>query len=420
MRIPLRESNCPNRKIFPRAASFTAAFLPLALTAGVLFGAEREARAWTLSDLNPWKQIQEYRIFSLTRANPAGVRILVVPVIDDPINAPIYTRLASEFTNSLRSFASEVWLVTDLPDNPIKTGFYTAMPHILADYRLRNQLSMDLLRKMMPDFECDYIALFEVTDYDRFWVDEDLQYRVGVRAVLYDYEDGFPRLEKFHQGGRGRRLEEGAFNEAERFAVKGLVQALEKPLRESIRQREIELARKREEMTAIALGLGQRELAIHKYDLALMMNEVRKSQELARKAQADAQRCTDETAKWREEAEKNRALLEQYQGQAGEGTSAPQLYNQREGCPPDLRFMPSASPPAPSASLIAGTPSSGPRTPAPAASARVVDLSWLLDQAPGGEWEYVGPPPEEPPRPARPTIPAGAAPVPSGGYLPPR
>ncbi len=420
MRIPNPKSIHPRRKNLPPAAPFSWG-LAVALAAGLLGGAAREARAWTLSDLNPWKQIQEYRVFSLTRADPAGVRILVVPVIDDPINAPIYTRLASEFTNSLRSFASEVWLVTDLPDNPIKTGFYTAMPHILADYRLRNQLSMDLLRKVMPDFECDYMALFEVTDYDRFWVDEDLQYRVGVRTVLYDYQDGYPRLEKFHQGGRGRRLEEGAFNEAERFAVKGLVQALEKPLRESIRQREVELARRREEMTAIALGLGQRELAIHKYDLALMMNEVQKNQELARQARSDAQRCTEETAKWREEAAKNKALLDQYQGQGtDEDASDPRLYNRREGCPPDLRLMPSASPPAPSASLIAGTPPSTRQATSSAAAARVVDLTQLLDQAPGGEWEYVGPPPQEPPSPSRPTIPDGGAPGPAGGTLPPR
>ncbi|MBW7938299.1 MAG: hypothetical protein H3C63_05625, partial [Candidatus Omnitrophica bacterium] len=259
----MRSGQYGKGKFYPRKASFAPFLVVFCLFLAMLIPSE--TGAWTLSDLNPWKQIREYRIFSLTRANPIGVRIMVVPVIDDPVNAMIISRLSGEFANSLRSFANEVWLLTDLPDNPIKQGFYTAIPNILADYRLKNRLSMDLLNQMIPDFECDYVALFEVTDYDRFWVDEDLQHRVGVRAVMYDYESGSPKIEKFFQGGRGRRLEEGAFNEAERIAIKGLVESLEKPLRLSVKEREAELARRYQEVQIIAGKVGQSELAIHQY-----------------------------------------------------------------------------------------------------------------------------------------------------------
>lgn len=282
MHFPQTTTSRLKRHGLPGSALFAVLFL-LLFAAAMMPG---PAHAWTLSDLSPWKQIREARIFSLTRADPIGVRILVVPVIDDPVNAPIVTRISTEFSNSLRSFASEVWLVTDLPDNPLKQGFYTALPNILADYRLRNCLSMDLLKQMIPDFECDFVALLEVTNYDRYWIDEDLQHRVGLRAVMYDYEDGYPRLEKYYQGGRGRRLEEGAFSEAERIAVRGLVELLENPLRESVRLREEELQRRYQEIQILAGNVSQQQMAIHQHDLNLMIGEIQK----ARGAQLEAER----------------------------------------------------------------------------------------------------------------------------------
>lgn len=310
-------------KISPSMAHFAPLVLVFSLLAVSIF--PMNSGAWTLSDLNPWKQIREYRIFSLTRANPIGVRIMVVPVIDDPVNAMIISRLSGEFANSLRSFANEVWLLTDLPENPIKQGFYTAIPHILADYRLKNRLSMDLLNQMIPDFECDYVALFEVTDYDRYWVDEDLQHRVGVRAVMYDYEDGSPKIEKFYQGGRGRRLEEGAFNEAERIAIKGLVDSLERPLRASVKEREAELARRYQEVQILAGKVGQRELAVHQYDLRLMQQEISRNQELARKAKSELEQQTRETDYWKQQVEKARSEAEAAAGKNGTqgGSAAP-------------------------------------------------------------------------------------------------
>lgn len=283
------------------------------------------AFGWTLSDLNPWKQVREYRIFSLTRANPIGVRVMVVPVIDDPVNAQIVGRLSGEFSNALRSFATEVWLLTDLPDNPIKTGFYSVIPTILADYRLKNQLSMNQLKVILPDFQCDYIALFEVTDYDRYWVDEDLQHRVGVRAVFYDYETGSPKIEKYFEGGRGRRLEEGAFSEAERIAIKGLVEQLEKPFRKSVKDRQEELERRYAEVEMLAGRVGQKKLAIHQYDLSLMQSEIRKNQELANKAKADLDRKNQEVEYWKQKAEQSQAEIEENSGK-------PKTYSSRRPC----------------------------------------------------------------------------------------
>lgn len=302
----------PNGKRYPAGASF-ALFLPIFLMlAGLL---PDRAAAWTLADLNPWRQIRERRIFSLTRANPVGVRVLVVPVLDEPINAPVYTRLASDFCNSLRSFANEVWLITDLPNNPVKAGFYNALPHILADYRLRNYLDMDLLKKMIPDFECDYIALFEVTDYDRFWIDEDLQMQVCVRTVMYDYEDGQPRLEKFYCGARGRRLEEGTSSEAERIAIKGLVKELEDPLRRSVAERELELERRCHEVATLAALTSQREWAIHKTDLANMQNQVSNAQEQARDYQSDLVEQRRLNDQLQQELESIKGMLEEMAAQ---------------------------------------------------------------------------------------------------------
>jgi hypothetical protein len=347
-----------------------------------------------MADLNPWKQIREYRIFSLTRANPIGVRVLVVPVLDDPVNAPVVTRLCGEFSNSMRSFANEVWLVTDLPDNPIKTGFYTALPQILADYRLKNHLSMELLKQMIPDFECDFVALFEVTDYDRFWVDEDLQHRVGVRAVLYDYETGDPKLEKFYQGGRGRRFEEGAFSEAERIAIKGLVEELETPLRRAVKERQKELERRTKEVGILAGRVGQRELAIHQYDLNLMQGQIRQSQEAARAAEREALKQSREAERWQKEAEKNRALLEKQKGASSSpGSNSPPPLMPSGPCPP----MTDAGPPAqPQYS------SQLPRVTTTAVEVTSVDTDpWSthpaepatpLDQPPQGAWEFAGTP----------------------------
>ncbi|GMV64759.1 MAG: hypothetical protein AMXMBFR75_05640 [Candidatus Hinthialibacteria bacterium] len=329
----MRSGQYGKGKFYPRKASFAPFLVVFCLFLAMLIPSE--TGAWTLSDLNPWKQIREYRIFSLTRANPIGVRIMVVPVIDDPVNAMIISRLSGEFANSLRSFANEVWLLTDLPDNPIKQGFYTAIPNILADYRLKNRLSMDLLNQMIPDFECDYVALFEVTDYDRFWVDEDLQHRVGVRAVMYDYESGSPKIEKFFQGGRGRRLEEGAFNEAERIAIKGLVESLEKPLRLSVKEREAELARRYQEVQIIAGKVGQSELAIHQYDLKLMQEEIRRNQELARKAKSELEQQTREKDYWKQLVEKSRAEAEAAAEKTGSrGSSSSPARTYRNPCGP--------------------------------------------------------------------------------------
>ncbi len=314
----------------------------------------QSASAWTLSDLNPWKQIREYRIFSLTRANPIGVRVMVVPVIDDPVNAEIVSRLSGEFSNALRSFATEVWLLTDLPDNPIKTGFYSVIPAILADYRLKNQLTMNPLKEILPDFQCDYVALFEVTDYDRFWIDEDLEHRVGVRAVLYDYETGAPKIEKYSEGGRGRRLEEGAFSEAERMAIKNLMAELEKPFRQSIKERQAELERRYSEVQILAGRVGQKELAIHQRDLSMMVAEIRKNQEIANKAKADYERQSQELNYWKQQAELNKADGEVKSGQ-------PRTYSRSNPCAvapsqsasPRLMPAPQSSAPIPQKSLSA-------------------------------------------------------------------
>lgn len=324
-----------------------AALLKVVLALAILLSSHN-ASAWTLSDLNPWKQIREYRIFSLTRANPIGVRVMVVPVIDDPVNAEIVSRLSGEFSNALRSFATEVWLLTDLPDNPIKTGFYSVIPTILADYRLKNQLTMDPLKEILPDFQCDYIALFEVTDYDRFWIDENLEHRVGVRAVLYDYETGAPKIEKYSEGGRGRRLEEGAFSEAERMAIRGLVAELEKPFRQSIKERQAELERRYAEVQILAGHVGQKELAIHQRDLSMMVAEIRKNQEIANKAKADYERQTQELNYWRQQADQNKADAEMKSGQ-------PRTYSRKNPCaaapsqsaPPRLMPPPQSSAPVP-------------------------------------------------------------------------
>jgi hypothetical protein len=356
----------------------------LLILAALLLGI-RAAHGWTIYDLNPWKQVREWRIFSLTRADPIGVRVLVVPVIDDAVNAPIVTRLSSEFSNSLRSFANEVWLVTDLPDNPIKQGFYTALPQILGDYRLKNRLSFDLLRTMIPDFECDYVALFEVTAYDRFWIDEDLQHRVGVRAVFYDYQDGGPRIEKFYEGARGRRLEEGAFSEAERIAVKGLVRELELPLRKSIEEREEDLKRRYSEVQMLANRVGQRELAIHQYDLNLMRNEIQKNQEAARQAQTALRHETQEKDRWKQEAERQKSLIEKAKGKTGEeGGSLPLM-------PP-----PAAYPCPPTNGSGPGTPTSTTSawTGMPSSNSGAVPQPAIGSSSSGGDdWVYVGPPP---------------------------
>ncbi len=343
------------------------------------------ASAWTWSDLNPWKRVKEYHIFSLTRANPIGVRVMVVPVIDDPVNAEIVSRLSGEFTNALRSFATEVWLLTDLPDNPIKTGFYFVIPDILADYRLKNQLSMASLNEVLPDFQCDYIALFEVTDYDSYWIDEDLQHRVGVRAVFYDYETGAPKIEKYSEGGRGRRLEEGAFSEAERIAVKELVSQLEKPFRKSIKERQEELERRYAEVGMLAGKVGVKKLAIHQRDLSMMQAEVRKNQELASKAKAEYERQTQELNYWKQQAEQSKAAAEGEDGKV-------KTYSSRNPCgrvlspsqPNPPRLMPAPSVPVP--------------TPAPAPQPSAPTLPAALKAAGWGDIP-TAPAPQEPPLP---------------------
>lgn len=375
----------------------------------------RPAEAWTLADLNPWKQIRESRIFSLTRANPVGTRILIVPVIDEPINAPIYTRLSSEFANSLRSFANEVWLITDLPDTPVKQGFYTALPRIIADYRLRNYLSMDLLRQMIPDFECDYIALFEVTNYDRYWVDEDLQHRVGVRAVFYDYVDGAPRLEKYWEGGRGRRLEEGAFSEAERMAVKGLVEGLEKPLRASIAQREEELRIKNDEIMRLASLTATQEYAVHKTDLAEMQMKIECALTQAAQASQKVAETSKEVEFWRQQAAQSQALLMQIQEketQAKEGDPSklvplpPRIETPYTPpvpfSPPPLdepiSVPPSSGPQAKKVDVPTGWTDAGSNVKSQSAVPRSIsrpdqDVAYRMDWDVGLEedWEYVGP-----------------------------
>ncbi len=341
------------------------------------------AFAWTLSDLNPWKQVREYRIFSLTRANPIGVRVMVVPVIDDPVNAEIVGRLSSEFSNALRSFATEVWLLTDLPDNPIKTGFYSVIPTILADYRLKNQLSMDPLKELLPDFQCDYISLFEVTDYDRFWIDENLEHRVGVRAVFYDYENGAPKIEKYYEGGRGRRLEEGAFSEAERMAIKGLVAQLEKPFRQSVKERQEELERRYTEVQILAGKVGQKQLAIHQRDLSMMLAEIHKNQEMAKKAKADYDCQTQELNYWKQQAE-------QCKTESGDKSGQVRTYTRRNPCailpsqstPP--RLMPSPYTPPP-------PPAPAPQQPISAAPSAWTAVNWGSGPT--------SPPPPEPPAP---------------------
>ncbi|MCA9445761.1 MAG: hypothetical protein KC931_01505 [Candidatus Omnitrophica bacterium] len=281
-----------------------------------LFLSSGVARAWTVQDYNPWKQLREHRIFSLTRANPIGSRILVIPVLDDPINTPVYTRVCSEFTNQLRSFASEVWLITDLPYGPVKQGFYSGLSRILADYRLKNQLSMGLITTLAPDFECDFIALFEVTSYDRYWIDHDLQYRVGLRCVLYDYLDGGPRVEKYYQGGRGRRLEEGAFSEAERIAVKGLVGELERPLRRAVEEREKELERRYQEIGQLAALTNQKEYAIHDYDLGVLEGRAAAARDKAMMAEQSKSKMQQELEYWKQQAEANKQMAEEYRGKA--------------------------------------------------------------------------------------------------------
>lgn len=277
---------------------------------------------WTIHDYNPWKQIRDHRIFSLTRSNPVGTRILVIPVLDEPVNAPVYTRICTEFTNQLRSFASEVWLITDLPDGPVKQGFYTGLSRILADYRLKNRLSMDLISTMIPDFECDFIALFEVTGYDRYWIDHDLQHRVGLRCVLYDYEDGGPRIEKYFEGGRGRKLEEGAFSEAERAAVKGLVEELERPLRKSIAEREEELRRRSTEIDRLASMTVGQEWAIHQYDLGYMKGRMAADQDRANAAERTRLQVEQERDYWKQQAEAHKRMLEEQKQQAAASTAA--------------------------------------------------------------------------------------------------
>jgi len=353
------------------------------------------AGAWTIWDLNPWKQLRESRIFSLTRSNPIGVRIMIVPVIDEPVNAPIYTRLGGEFANSLRSFANEVWLVTDLPNNPVKRGFYEALPRILADYRMRNRLSMALLHQMMPDFECDYIALFEVTDYDRFWVDEDLQHRVGVRAVFYDYEDGEPRLEKYAEGGRGRRLEEGAFSEAERMAIKTLVCELERPLRTSVLARECELQRRYNEMSVLASVTGAQELAVHKYDLALMKQRIAEAESSAWKAETESKQTATEREYWKEQAEKNQSLLEDAKKEKTQATAPSsgvksgllQDRTERAAVPVPIAAQPSGGP---AASKARAEPLSG-YAPSPGRELLKpprIDFDSVLGNQRDGDWEY--------------------------------
>ncbi len=90
----MRSGQYGKGKFYPRKASFAPFLVVFCLFLAMLIPSE--SGAWTLSDLNPWKQIREYRIFSLTRANPIGVRIMVVPVIDDPVNAMIISRLSGE------------------------------------------------------------------------------------------------------------------------------------------------------------------------------------------------------------------------------------------------------------------------------------------------------------------------------------
>jgi len=289
----------------------------------LLLSAASPCFSWTIQDYNPWKQLREWRIFSLTRANPIGTRILVIPVLDEPVNTPVYTRVCTEFTNQLRSFASEVWLITDLPEGPVKQGFYAGLSQILADYRLKNRLSMDLISAMIPDFECDFIALFEVTSYDRYWIDHDLQHRVALRCVLYDYEDGGPRIEKYFAGGRGRRLEEGAFSEAERIAVKGLIEELERPLRKSIEERELELQRRYAEINELAVMTNQKEWAIHQYDLGLMAGQIAANRDKAAKAEWDKTQIERERDYWRQQAETSKETIEQYQTQLSQTPGQP-------------------------------------------------------------------------------------------------
>jgi hypothetical protein len=264
---------------------------------------------------------------------------------------------------------------------------------------------MDLLKQMMPDFECDYVALFEVTDYDRYWVDEDLQHRVGVRAVFYDYEDGEPRLEKYAEGGRGRRLEEGAFSEAERIAVKELVCKLERPLRTSILARECELQRRYSEMGYLAAMTGAGEMAIHKYDLALMQNQIAELQSVAREAELKAQKTAEEVEYWRNQAE---SLTEQTEDDdlIPPAVSAPMPSPFLPGNTPPIRPVATKAKPSP---VFPMPPREVPVEPSGILSNPVVtaavpfnfDLEMSDDLA--GDWEYVGPEPapaalDRPPR----------------------
>ena len=362
-----------------------------------------QTQAWTLGDLNPWRHFREKKIFSLTRANPIGVRIMVVPVIDDPLNAPIYTRLSDEFANQLRAFADDVWLVTDLPNNACKAGMYSTLPRILAEYRLKNRLSMELITKSMPDLECDFIALFEVTAFDRYWIDDVLNHRVAVRAVLYDYQTGDPRLERFSSGARGTDFEHGAFNEAERIAIKSLVQELDEPLREAVRERAEDLERKYQEIGMLANNVGKRELAIHQYDLALMQGKVQEAENLARTAQREAQRaqsenekCRQQTEFWKNQASSTRQVYPKRSSNSSSHIgSAPITYYNGAGKPFAKSTTSNAGIAKPPTLTAMASDPTGPIAPPvgallPRSIPSDINFEALLNDPPRSDWEFVG------------------------------
>ena len=401
---------------------------------------------WTIQDYNPWKQLRERKIFSLTRSNPIGTRILVIPVLDEPANTPVYTRVCTEFTQQLRSFTSEVWLITDLPEGPVKQGLYSGMSRIIADYKLKNRLSMNLISTMIPDFECDFIALFEVTSYDRYWIDHDLQHKVALRCVLYDYGDGGPRVEKYFEGGRGRRLEEGAFSEAERIAVKGLVDELERPLRRAVEEREKELQLRYQQIGELAALTNQQEWAIHQYDLGLMQGRMAAERDKAAQAEQSKVDLERQLEYWKQQAESNKEMAEQYRSQAAQAGTAqgkpmvqqrwgfsgygnPFMNRSRFFCPPGSITIPKSQAPPPNLVPIEEMPPPPREEPTRAPTIQPIDLrgqspsrpdsgtSSIIafrsydelpeyelktgsaltppwEKEPQGDWEYVGPEPE--------------------------
>lgn len=57
----MRSGQYGKGKFYPRKASFAPFLVVFCLFLAMLIPSE--TGAWTLSDLNPWKQIREYRIF---------------------------------------------------------------------------------------------------------------------------------------------------------------------------------------------------------------------------------------------------------------------------------------------------------------------------------------------------------------------